>query len=294
MAQEDFTTNSQNSTSELDEGHGVSWEIEELDDEDGVTPRYLPKFHAPLWWYRIFRRFRKGKPRAIEEWLAYYEGRYSTRQPDSSLFNTLLARNGCWDIGCPFVPGSRQAADFCHDGLFMADIHFLLDRWLVHVMERGLNFFQSPPQNMLSGKDNENPYLNEEAPLPEPLSSRFPLWVANFSPIHYQQAMELRAEDVNNLRTAIEASLTLVFLFLDHPEQWKWLIERLHTDNRALLSTIVYEAAPTSKRPDLIRAWVENNWISKASSEKMVEALSGKPSPHLTADPHKIPTNNQE
>lgn len=257
----------------------VSWEIEDIEDEGMSSPRSLPSLWAPLWWYRLFRRFRKRKPRAIEEWLAYYEGRYSSRAPDSSVFKTLLARNGCWDIGCPFVPGSRQASDFCHDGVFMADIHFLLDRWLVHVMEGGWGFFQSPPHDALAGKDEENPYLNDDAPLPEKMSSRFPLWATNYSPIHYQQAMENRAEEVNNLRWAIEASLTLVALFLDSPSQWSWLMGRLHPDNRALLSTVVYEAAPSHQRSRLVKAWVKNGWISKSSSEKMVEVLSGKPPP---------------
>lgn len=259
-----------------------SWDIGDYENDEPIYMELsADQFRMPLFIYRFFRRFRRGKFSAAEEWMAYYRGMYATAQPNPQLFEKLLARNGCWDIFSPAIPGSAQANEFCSDGVFFADVHFLLERWLSHVIERGLKFFETPPQSALSGKDGENPYLNDDAKLPDTLYTSHQLWPSNYSPIHYQQAMEQRADDINELRSAIAGARCLVILFLDKPDQWRWLVDRLHADNRTMISTIVYEAADTHQRELLVSAWVENGWISQSSASKLVAAISGRPTPQL-------------
>lgn len=272
-----------NQSSDLPES-ALSWDVdgEDLEEQMGDTHWAAPTLSAPLWWYRIWRPLRYKKPQALEQWLAYYQGKYASNLPDVKLFQALLARNGCWDIASPFVPGSLQASQFCQDGIFLADIHYLLDRWVVHVMERRLGFFSLPPQDPLAGKDRNNPYVNDKAILPETVSSPFPLWVSNYSPIHYQQAMEMRSTDLRDLTAAMAGAQCLVALFLDNPKHWTWLADRLHADNRALLATIVYEAATQRQRARLSLTWVKHGWMSEAASKRMVETLYDKASPVIS------------
>lgn len=274
-------------TSSEDHSNEMSWIAEEDHDEQQEDSLLKPEsFRAPDSWYRLFRPFRVRKQRAINEWLAYYNGLYSIRLPDPRLFGKLLARNGCWDMPSPYVPGSALSTRYFSGGIFLADINFLLDRWLYHVLDGGLDFFKTPAQNELSGDDRHNPYVNSHAPLPGQMSTSYPLSPESYSPIHFQQAMEKRAQDLHDLHAAIAGSQCLALLFLDKPIYWTWIIDRLHADNRAMISTIVYEAATEHQRPLLVSAWVKNGWISAASSERLVAALSHRPTPQPPISNH--------
>lgn len=255
---------------ELDAGGDPAQEQEEEE------VRVLSVWPLPTWMYRLIRPWRRMKPFARDEWLTYYQGRYSKKPPDVELFARLLARNGFWDIPSPFVPGSRQATEFCQGGVLLADIVFLLDRWSSHVMEQGSGFFESGPTDQLSGDDATNPYIHDNLPS-SGVDTSYPLDQDSFSPIHRHIAMQARAEACLQLEYARMAAQCMALLFLDAPLQWTWISEHLHVDNRVLLCKIVHDASPPGTRERLRSAWVKNQWLSEGAAKRLAQSTTTVP-----------------
>jgi hypothetical protein len=269
----------------------LGWELEGAQEDvgDDQSPAFvclkLPP--RPRWWFRLWRRFRRGTPSAMEEWLAYYQGRYSLRRPDLSAYRQLLARNGAWHIPSPFVPGSLHAQQFCASGVMLADIVFLMDRWISQTQGTPTGFFDVGQPDVVSGPDAANPYLHDHVRAVEALGVSYPLSQQSVSPIHRHQAMEDRAQDVMAAQDAYVAALCLLSLFSDTPTQWTWLSDHLHIDNRLLLCRIVYDVAPLDDRPRLLRAWASQNWLSKSACDRLAAAFIDLPPPEF---PGRVPT----
>lgn len=71
---------------------------------------------------------RHGRPsrRAVDEWLAYYQGLYRGHEPQPVLFARLLGRNGTPDWPNPFREGDPGYYDFHPEGLLSADLEAIL------------------------------------------------------------------------------------------------------------------------------------------------------------------------
>ena len=258
------------------------WELDvasdpaqEQEDEE-VRPLAIPRL--PLWLMRMFRRFRRFRPAAREEWLAYYQGLYTSRSPDADLFARLLAHNGAWDIPSPFVPGSRQAYSFCPAGVLLADVVFLLDRWSLHVMDQGQPFFEAGQKDPLSGEDEVNPYLHAVQG-PSLHDSSYPLSQDSASPIHHHIAMQARADACRQLDHAAAAARCLMTLFLDHSSQWAWMADHLHVDNRILICKIVHDVGSIGQRRRLAANWQQAGWLSASAASRLLSSTDVKAAP---------------
>lgn len=264
------------------------WELDAEGDpaqeQEEEVLRSLSVWPLPHWLYRLFRPLRRTKPVARDEWLAYYQGRYSSKAPNVEMFGRLLARNGFWDIPSPFVPGSRQATEFCQGGVLLADIVFLLDRWSSHVMEQGNDFFDSGPTDRLSGEDASNPYIHANL-TSSGVDTSYPLDQDSFSPIHRHIAMQARADACQQLEYARAAAQCLSLLFLDAPAQWTWISEHLHVDNRVLLCKIVHDAVPADTQARLRAAWVRNLWLSEGAAERLAKVTRAPKNTRATTVP---------
>lgn len=258
------------------------WEIDAASDpaqeQEEEEARSLSIPRLPLWLMRVFRRFRRFRPSAREEWLAYYQGLYTSRSPDADLFARLLARNGAWDIPSPFVPGSRQAYAFCSSGVLLADIVFLLDRWSFHVMEQGQPFFEAGQKDPLSGEDWANPYLHAIRG-PSLHDNSYQLNQDSASPIHRHIAMQSRAEACMQLDRATTAAHCLLTLFSDHPSQWDWMADHLHVDNRVLICKIVYDVGSIDQRRRIVANWRQAGWLSDSAAALLLSSTDVKADP---------------
>lgn len=249
------------------------WELDEdgesVNDFEREEVRQLRILPIPLWLLRLFRPFRRRKNSARNDWLAYYEGLYTSRIPDVSLFSRLLAKNGFWDIPSPFISGSRQSSDFCPSGVLLADVAFLLERWSLHVMERGFGFFDPGSTEVYGIRDSENDYIGKNTERPVGPALDVIDRSTDYSPIHLHMALQARADSLEQVELARRAAVCLAILFQDDEDQWTWLSEHLHIENRVLLCKIVHDAASPEIQQLLRKAWVLAGWLSQGSADRL-------------------------
>lgn len=117
-----------------------SWDGSVVRDDQGLSEsqeELVPVsivLNAPIRWsiHDCGLAARKGHdtPRSRSEWSTYYHGLYRTRGPDPGVYNTLLRRHGVWALPNPAPPGHPDHQQWCSDGLFLADVDFLLGAWM--------------------------------------------------------------------------------------------------------------------------------------------------------------------
>ena len=257
----------------------------ESHQEDAWVDVPLPPMHR--WYSLVFqcvpalRQLRRGSEAARLEWLGYYRNRYLALGPDPVLFKSLLVRNGCWNLASPYPMGALRAHEFHPQGLFLADLDFLMERWsalrlggpktgpATPLFEAALpaNHEQASEADRAAQDDAHNPYLDVSQEDLKPQT------------IERHQALSQRALDVAQARWALGAAACLRHLFLDSPKEWAWLIPLLHADNRLVLATLLLEALPKldGHAPHdgqrLLDQWQTAHWLTPVQATRLAEAF---------------------
>ncbi len=78
----------------------------------------------------LFGRLAQKSPTASAAWLEYARGRYLSIAPDASIFLKNYAQYGLWSMPNPFPEGSDAYYDLHPQGVFLADLDFILACWL--------------------------------------------------------------------------------------------------------------------------------------------------------------------
>lgn len=223
------------------------------------------------WWsgFGNFLRPWRSPETTQNEWMGYYKKTYKSHGPSAKLFKSLLARNGFSNIPNPFVDGNPNFYDFCQDGITLADIDFVLGRW----------------QEMFAPREDETPpqrhTVTDKRKAEEIKTQDLIAQISNnWSYLYSHRPQQLQGQSIfmteeNNRRSWIkkqkkwesEALVCLCILFKSPVKNWKWISEIVHQDNIRLLCKIVYDNAPQSDRPTLLKQWKKVGWVTEASQK---------------------------
>ena len=216
------------------------------------------------WWDVIgvwLRPWRVGKDVALEEWLTYYSGLYANRGPDVERFERLVKRNGMWNAPNPFREGNAQFYTLCEDGVFLADVDFLLGRWQKKLYPR-----QLPEQELAVVAQTEEDRIQQK------ISSIAQNWAVLYEhQPHMLPGQSIAMTELNNLKEwgqqqkvwEQHAKKCLRVLFAQPSKYWIWMGNVLHADNIRLLCKIVYDGAPLAEQKRLFDNWCAAKWLSE-------------------------------
>jgi hypothetical protein len=141
-----------------------SWDGSVVRDDEGLSgwqdevehPSII--LNTPLQWSirdcGLAARRGRDTPAGRLEWSAYYQGLYRIRGPDPGVYNTLLRRHGIWSLPNPVSPGNPDHHQWCSDGIFLADVDFLLGAWMdrLHLGSRRSHSTSKPSSSLMSSR----------------------------------------------------------------------------------------------------------------------------------------------
>lgn len=235
----------------------------QLPDEDLFKVKTLPKVINRLIRSLTYQSF-KGR----EEWIKYYRGRYNRYSPDPTKFKQLIERYGFWYICSPHFSGSEEGANFCFNGITLADIDFLIKRYYQVVLEEKKDFFAINDKNQIV-EDNQNPYISINNTLNKENEEKI-----DTDSIKNHLIMQNRANDVQDNKITLLALECLTILFLEKPLMWMWITDFLHKDNRVIITQLIYEINSPKTRQNLLSSWEKGHWLSKNALNAIAKRFS--------------------
>lgn len=236
----------------------------EFDDEHdyyGGAPTAVHSPPSPPFYAFLLRRL-TGRPmaRAARDWEMYYRGLYRSRDPDPRLFSRLLTAHGFWNVPNPFPAGRPEYFLHHPDGVVLADVDAVLDAWVASL---------TPSPKMTPLLQAEMNWAVLAQSLPE-LSHLVTPWAA-------ERLIAARATEAVR-RRAILAADCLARLFLSPVENWGWMSDTLHRDNRLLLMRQTAVLSPTEIVHRMSEVWVRAGWINEQDAFRFL--TSPLKSPH--------------
>jgi len=249
-------------TNQMDDSSPDVW-----DEQDEIQP---PQKH---WWSclgSVVRPWRNQHTKQME-WMGYYNAMYKSQGPSVKIFKSLLLRNGYFYVPNPYVDGNPNFYNYCQDGITLADIDFVLGRWEEKFAPKHNTDRDRSTQGFVPDKRKSSEIKVQD------LIARIS---QNWETVYLHRPQQLQGQSItmteeNNRKTWIktqqkwerEAILSLIVLFKSSIKNWRWISEIVHHDNIRLLCKIVYDGAPQSDRPVLLKQWKKVNWVTEASQK---------------------------
>lgn len=220
-------------------------------EENYIWPHWYDRFLYPLRFLFI------GKKPAQEVWLGYYKNLYKTESPSRIVFKNLLSKYGVWNFPNPYRQGSENYYAYHENGVFFADIDFLLSYWKSSLLRKREESVESLDDD-LSIKEKIIKINNQF----EHINLLVPDVDFNVS-VSY-------VENFNNVMEGVKRNVwfkialnNMIDLFLDNEKMWVWIKGEIHKENLLLLCKIIYDNAPSKKQGKLVSSWSKTKWLTE-------------------------------
>lgn len=250
---------------------------EDFDDDWNTEQQYrftypVLTFPQKMKVWTLNHVLKKKSPRipssqAVSDWLGYYNQLYQTSSPDLAMFKNLLSLHGMWDFKTPFKEGNTHFYNFHPECIFLADINYLLDRYIdKHLTPQVDQRIHKP-----ASKQEVKPYIypDQESEIEELFQKAQSRWLPLFAhrptenpylSVHDSVKLQsIRSGQKRNIWHT-DAVLILEHLFLQDVSHWGFLSSYMHSDNRKLLCQMIHKE---TQNDDLLDIWFKHSWLSE-------------------------------
>lgn len=235
------------------------------DFSDEPTSKTLSKITSVF--CRIYRSVTGRRcSRAQHDWCSYYSGLYNSKSPDLKTYKSLLDAHGVWNMPVPYAPGNPDYFTFHENGVFMADIDFIISDWCEFTLDKKNNInllnLSSPLENIQSKISRIQlnwAILSQYAPKMAALST--------VNALEFSGTIRRQENKKRMLGVAINC---VTELFLSNKKNWLWLKESLHKENITILvSHMMANIDSDDIKKKLLLVWLENDFINNGFAKRL-------------------------